>query len=86
MEQVTVNRFIEILKMAKDIDIAPLEFWAGEKEYELESLGQFGIMANVTVHLKEVNGPQLRPAVIQKKHRKKANAIVKKIQKEHKKK
>jgi hypothetical protein len=86
-EYMTVNRFITILKMVKDADIAPIEFWVGEKEYTLDSVGQFGIMANVTLHFKEIeNSDTLRPVVFQKKNRKEANKIAKKIKKEHSKK
>ena len=83
----TVNKFIEILKTARDTDIAPIEFWVGEKEYTLDSVGQFGIMANVTLHFKEIENPDtLRPVVFQKKHRKEANKIVRTLKKEHSKK
>lgn len=84
-EQLTVKRFIEILKKAKDIDIAPIDFQIGDKEYALESLSQYGILADVTVHLKEINTPILRPAVLQKKMRKTAKEIEKKIKRDSKK-
>jgi len=86
MKEFTVKKFIEALKKAKDIDIAPVEFWVGEKEYELDSISQFGIMANVMLHFKEADKSILQPAVLQKKMRKKAANIVKKIKKDNRKK
>ena len=81
----TVNEFIEILKKARDTDIAPIEFWFGDKELTLDSLGQFGILANVTVHLKEAKSPVIEEAVIQRSKRKMTDKKLKEINKSLKK-
>lgn len=77
----TVDEFIKILQEAKDTDIAPIEFYieGQEREYKLESVGQFGLLANVTVHFKEVDTESImEPATIQRESGKKAMDRLKK--------
>jgi hypothetical protein len=69
----TVQKFIDNLKRAKDIDIAPLSFaieGQPEKTYGLKSMSQFGLCADVIVTLEEVEVPILTPTIFQRKHRK----------------
>lgn len=57
----TVDEFINILKMAKDTDIAEITFYVGDKTYALESMGQYGIIPDVTINLREIKVPIIEP-------------------------
>jgi hypothetical protein len=79
----TVKELINILKKAKDIDIADVTFCVGEKTYELESIGQFGIIPDVNIHLKEVELPMMRPIKnFRRDKRKMVESTMKKIKKD----
>jgi len=56
-----VKEFINILKYAEDIDIAEIIFWVGDKTYELDSINQCGIVADVNILLKDVELPVMIP-------------------------
>ena len=57
----TAKELINILKKAKEIDIANVTFCVGEKAYELESAAQFGIIPDINLHLKEIELPLMQP-------------------------
>ena len=84
--QLTVKEFINILKKAKDIDIAPIEFAieGSDKSYCLDSLSQFGICTDVIVQLKEYNPPLVVPFVPQRKQRGMVKKAMRRIAKDEK--
>lgn len=75
----TVKEFIDVLKKAKDIDIAEISFHIkdSDKTYALDSLGQFSFVPDVTVTLKEIEVPLMRAVPI-KAFRRDKQALVKK--------
>lgn len=81
-----VDKFVEILKMARDTDIAPISFWVDDQELELESLGQMGLLADVSVNFKNTTPSIMQPAVFQRSNQKMADAKMREIQEDLKKK
>ena len=58
----TVEKLIKVLQdNVTDHDRAEIEFWIGEQQYELERIGQFGIIPDVTFTLKAIETPILKP-------------------------
>jgi len=55
------QEFIDALSLAKDIDIADITFYVGDKAYEVESMGQMGILTDISINLKEVEIPLIQP-------------------------
>ena len=79
----TVKELINILKKAKDIDIADVTFYIGDKSYELDSMGQFGIIPDVNINLKEVEQPMMKPIKHFRRDKKKmVEKTMKKIKKD----
>lgn len=81
----TVKELINVLKKAKDIDIAEVTFVTdekGEETYELDSLSQFSILPDVTVHLRKVEIPIMQPI---KHFRRDKKAMISKLEKKIKK-
>lgn len=77
----TAQEFINAIKQAKDIDIAPITFWVGDQCYELDRIGQFGISAEITFTLVPTTLPILEKVVIRRDKKKMVNKKMKEIKK-----
>jgi hypothetical protein len=58
----TVKELIKILKKGvTDHDRAEIEWWVGDKQVELERIGQFGIIPDVTFTFSPYEAPMFKP-------------------------
>jgi len=57
----TVKEFTKIInENIEHQENAPLEFWIGDKEYDIASMSNYSILPNVMIHLKPIDTPILR--------------------------
>lgn len=67
----TVKGLISILsKEVKPVDrnIAEIEIWCGEQEYEIKSMSGFSLSPNIIINIKSINSQIIKPIVVKKEH------------------
>lgn len=67
----TVKELITILiKEVKpaDREIAEIEIWHGEQEYNIKSMSGFGLLSDIVIKIEPINSLIMRPAKFKKEH------------------
>jgi hypothetical protein len=80
----TVETLIKVLqKEVKKTDRAnaEIEIWCGDQEYEIESMGGFSLSPDITINIKPIESPMIKPAVFKKEYKEMVKDTIKKIKK-----
>lgn len=78
----TINEFIAAISKAKDPDLAEITFVIDVEDgrfFEVKSMNQFGISAEVTIYLTEFTPPMIKPLVAQRDKRPMLDESMRKI-------
>jgi hypothetical protein len=79
-----VKKLISVLQKEvkpADREKAEIEFWIGERSFEIKSMKGFSLSPEIIIELEEVTKPVLQPMVFKNEHKEKITKIEKKIKK-----
>lgn len=84
-KDMTVEEFFNIVgKEVKKADRknAKIEFYLGDQQLDIESMGGFSFSPDIIIQLKKIESPVLQPMTFKKSATKKVKAIMKKVKKD----